>query len=57
LSPLLNQMFFSAPGWHQGIPIAENGQEGLSGLGEMYRRVMMKLGLAMFVPFVSACTD
>lgn len=57
LSPLLNQMFFSGPGWHQGIPIAENGQEGLSGLGEMYRRVMMKLGLAMFVPFVSACTD
>lgn len=55
-SPLINQMFFSAPGWHQGIPIAENGSPGLAGLGEMYRRVMMKLGLAMFLPFVSHIT-
>jgi sodium/bile acid cotransporter 7 len=52
-SPLINQMFFAAPGWHEGIPIAADGAPGLAGLGEMYRRVMMKLGLAMFVPFVS----
>lgn len=53
ISPLLNQLYFSAPGWELGRPIAEGGAAGLGGLGEVYRRVMMKLGLAIFVPFVS----
>lgn len=52
-SPLLNQMFFSASGWDRGIPIGEDGSSGLAGLGEMYRKVMMKMGLAMLLPFVS----
>jgi predicted Na+-dependent transporter len=53
ISPLLNQLYFSAPGWELGRPIAEGGVAGLGGLGEVYRRVMMKLGLAIFVPSVS----
>lgn len=51
-SPLLNLMFASAPGWGAGLPIANDGSRGLTGLPEIYRRVMMKMGLAMFVPMV-----
>ncbi|KAI9639125.1 SBF-like CPA transporter family-domain-containing protein [Dioszegia hungarica] len=52
-SPLLNQMYFSASGWDRGIPIGEDGSSGLAGLGEMYRKVMMKMGLAMLLPFTT----
>ena len=49
-SPLLLQMFMSAPGWEYGVPVADGGQSSSDGLKQIYKEVGQHMGLAIFLP-------
>jgi sodium/bile acid cotransporter 7 len=52
LSPLLLQMFMSAPGWEYGLPVADGGRSSSEGLKQIYKEVGQHMGLAIFLPMI-----